>query len=456
MHAVDDPAGLCNNDLVVIGGVFCRILGSCLACGVRFGGILRCGCHRFRGINVHVRQHFLHDTAENLLGIGTVGLLRHVRLVHHHIKNDLGIVNGRCAQEGNHVVLLVSGDFLRRPGLAADLVAFHPCRTTCTGHNAVSGNNMIKVCPQRLCCLLGNGALHHLGLYRLHGSAAAVQNLLHHMGLIVGAAIDNGRKGGNHLDHGGVKALSEGVCCQVGNGHGIRIQHQTSCLARQVNAGAVSDVKDRHIFSKIVHTNAHTHGHKSRVAGLHQCLIRGQIAVAVPVGAADIVFSYVEDTHAGKAVAVPHLAGLQSGGDGHGLHGGTRLKTIRNTVISPDAVISLAQRLVVHGRDLFICIKAGHRQIPGIVQVKVGILRHSQHRAGVGIHDDGRADLTSQSLSGLVGMLLIKLPQLIFHNGLDVGVNGGNDRFAVLGRFHRPFQLGIFIQITVFPAIYSI
>ena len=314
---------------------------------------------------------------------------------------------------------------------------------------------MIQISPQRLRCLLGHGALHHLGLDRLHGGAAAVQNLLHHMRLIVGAAIDNGRKGGNHLDHGGVKALSEGVGRQVGDGHGVRIQHQTGCLARQVNARAVSDVEDRHIFSEIVHTDAHTHGHKGRVAGLHQRLICRQITVAVPVGAANVVLTYVKNSHTGKAVAVPHLARLQTGCNGHGLHGGTRLEAIGNTVVSPDTVICLAQHLVIHGRDLFVCIEAGHRKIPGIVQVKIGILRHGQHRPGVGIHDDGRTDLTAQTFSRLIGMLLIEFPQLRLH-GLDVGVNGGHHGLAVLGGFYCPFQLGILIQIPVFPAIYSI
>lgn len=65
------------------------------------------------------------------------------------------------------------------------------------------------------------------------------------------------------------------------------------CLARQVNARAVSDVEDRHIFSEIVHADALTHGHQRCVAGLHQRLIRRQITVAVPVGAADVVFTYV-------------------------------------------------------------------------------------------------------------------------------------------------------------------
>ena len=50
-------------------------------------------------------------------------------------------------------------------------------------------------------------------------------------------------------------------------------------------------------------------------------------------------------------------------------------------------------------------------------------------------------------------MLMVPLGHIFLHDALNIGVNGGNDDLTVLCGFCRPFQVGPFRQIAVFPSV---
>ena len=84
--------------------------------------------------------------------------------------------------------------------------------------------------------------------------------------------------------------------------------------------------------------------------------------------------------------------------------------------------------------------------IPGIVQVKGIAGGHGQNLPVVGVHGDRRGHLASHGGLPFINIFL--------HNVLNIHINGGDNGLAVFRRFYNLLQIGLVVQITVFPAVY--
>ena len=100
----------------------------------------------------------------------------------------------------------------------------------------------------------GNGLLQHSGFDILYGSAVCRSDLVHNMRLIIIAPVDQGAKACDHLDHGSIKALSEGIGRQFRYSERIFIIDHGHCarLTRQINVCLQSEAKEMLIINKLI------------------------------------------------------------------------------------------------------------------------------------------------------------------------------------------------------------
>ena len=102
-------------------------------------------------------------------------------------------------------------------------------------------------------------------------------------------------------------------------------------------------------------------------------------------------------------------------------------------------------------------IKNRHSQqvflISRIIQIIDRIVGHGQNPACIHFHYDTAHVLRTVAGSDIIFVFLVKLPQIALHDTLNISINGCLDITAVPGRYGRSFQIGIVIQVPVFPPV---
>ena len=93
--------------------------------------------------------------------------------------------------------------------------------------------------------------------------------------------------------------------------------------------------------------------------------------------------------------------------------------------------------------DLLIGIPVS--QISWIIQVIAVLVCHGQNLAVIGIHDNGCAHLASCGILPLV--------QIFLHDFLDIYIDGRNHCISIFSWLDHTFQVGLLIQVSVFPAV---
>ena len=81
------------------------------------------------------------------------------------------------------------------------------------------------------------------------------------------------------------------------------------------------------------------------------------------------------------------------------------------------------------------------------------VARHRINLAVLRISDDDTDVFRTFAVLGIFAVLCIKFSDVLFHNLLDVDIQGGNDCISI-GRFNDcPLQVGVLIQITELSAV---
>ena len=173
--------------------------------------------------------------------------------------------------------------------------------------------------------------------------------------------------------------------------------------------------------------------------------------MSVPVITVDVVISHVQHTAAEIVFVSFEDAGLQPCRYGEGLKSGTRLIGIADAEIIPHGVQDLQLFLVGHGVDLLFCVILC--QVSWLVQVIIGVGCFRQDLAVLRIHDHNGCIFTSFSCGNLIFVLFIKFQDVLFHDTLNLQVNGGHYSIAVHRFLYGLLHCGGVIQIAIFPAV---
>ena len=323
-----------------------------------------------------------------------------------------------------------------------------------------------------------------LRLHILDDGAVAVQNLLHHMWLVVAATVDDAAVRSRHLNHGDVKVLAEGVGREGRTSHVFCIVHEVRGvgLCRQIDAGILTEAEDMLVLHEVLGTFIERGIHKVYVTGLREPHRGIEHAVTVSVMTADtpgmdtVVQLDVALTVEGRVRCDGLL--LQCTGDRDALRYRTRLIGIGYRDVSPHLVpcdlTAIGQdvlgRIVL--RHLILCDCGGIRilstihadgllaaelheiligidravQRTRIVQVKLIGGAHREHLAGIRIHDDRRRHLRAH-------IFCLPLVEVLLQRHLNIRIDGRHDGITVGRLLQYGLQLRIAVEVAVLPAI---
>ena len=209
-------------------------------------------------------------------------------------------------------------------------------------------------------------------------------------------------------------------------------------------------------LTKLRRTDGHTDLHQRHVAGIFHYLRQILGAVSAPVigNTFDVVISHMEGTAAVVSLASVQAADLQPRRHGKGLDRGTRLVGIADDKVPPQPVQRV--QLVLAGHLLQLLFGVIFTQIPGIVQVKIGEGRHGKDLARIRIHHKNRAVLEAFSLTRHVPEPFVKFGQVLLHDRLQIGVDGGDDSVPVDRLLHRLLNVGVRVLVAVAPSVGSV
>ena len=187
--------------------------------------------------------------------------------INHHIDKYLRILNGRKACKGYQVILGRTRLFFRCSRLTAHIVSRHLGRLSGTHLNGLE-HGLLK----EVRCGPGYGFPHQDRFLFLHHGALFIEDLLYHMGFIIGPPVEYGAECSRHLHHGAVIVLPKGIGGQIRRSHIVRRMHKPAgiCLARQVYAGLVAKPENGLVFRKTLPSNHGAHTHHGHITGLHQ------------------------------------------------------------------------------------------------------------------------------------------------------------------------------------------
>ena len=199
-----------------------------------------------------------------------MGLLLSRRIigrVNDHVHKYLRILNGRKSGKGHQIILGASGLLLSRTRLAAHIIANDLGRLSRACLNGLEHGLL-----QEIRGGLGYGLPHQHRLLFLHHGPLLIENLLHHMGFIVGTPVQNRAERRGQLHHGTVVVLSKGIGSQVRRPDVVRTVNQPAGvrLSGQVNPRLVAKPKDALIFGKTLSSYHGSNAHHGHIAGLHQ------------------------------------------------------------------------------------------------------------------------------------------------------------------------------------------
>ena len=328
------------------------------------------------------------------------------------------------------------------------------------------------------------GGAEKLRLHILDDGAVAVQDLLHHMRLIVAAAVDDAAVGCRHLNHGDVIVLAEGVGREGRTSHVFCIVHEVCGvgLRRQVDAGRLTEAEDMLVLHEILGAFIERGVHEVNVTGLRETHRGIEHAVTVPVMTADtpgmdtVVQLDVALAVEGRVRCDGLL--LQCPGEGDALRDRTRLIGIGHRDISPYLVPgdlpAIGQdfigRIVL--RDLILRDRGGVRILTAIYadgllaaelhEILIGINRavqrtrivqveliggaHREHLTGVRIHDDRRRHLRAH-------IFCLPLVEVLLERHLNIRIDGRHDGITIGRLLQYGLQLRIAVEVTILPAV---
>ena len=296
--------------------------------------------------------------------------------------------------------------------------------------------------------------------YVLHGPSVRVQDLLHHMGLIIITAVDDRRKSGSHLYHGRIIALPERAGRKLGHSQRVLVEHRRGIvrLARKVDVRLQAKIEDLLILQIVLIAQHGADLHQSVVAGKHQSPFQGDKSVSGPLRAFDSGLSLHHSLTAiaDKGVGIRNYAQLQGRRHRQRLYRRPRLIAVADAEISPHLVSGVQELFLAHGVRLFLGQISVFHQVVRIVQIVIHIRCHGQNLPVLGIHHDDADILCRRPFCVLIGVILYKLVNVFFHNLLQRRVNGGYHRVSVRGLAHHCGLLQILIQVFVASAVGSI
>ena len=213
------------------------------------------------------------------------------------------------------------------------------------------------------------------------------------------SAVDNRRKGGHHLYHTQVKALTEGTGRQLEASHGGFIENQAFCtgFARKVNSGiltkAIEMVVSQHIRSPEFGADLH----QRIITGPHNRFLKRRRPVTVSImtgnmlrtGTVKQVFTAITE----EAVLRRHFMLIQRCPDGQRFNGGTGFKGITDAEITPYFIIKVHNFFVGHGLYFIFCKIGG--QISRVIQIECRRTGHRQNFARIRIGNNNAGILTA-------------------------------------------------------------
>ena len=167
--------------------------------------------------------------------------------------------------------------------------------------------------------------------------------------------------------------------------------------------------------------------------------------MSIDMGTFDPVAANILSAVAEKCIILTDDAFLKPRRNCHRLRRGTRLVSIIYTEISPHLVPGIHPALIRHGRDLF--LRIGIAQISRIIQIKSAVGGHGKDLTVSRVHGDNSRRLASDPAHPFVDIL--------FHDPLDIHIDGGDDGISVLSGFNDLLHVGLVIQVSILSSVCS-
>ena len=177
----------------------------------------------------------------------------------------------------------------------------------------------------------------------IHHSAAAVPDLLHHMGLVQVAAVDAGGLCGDEGDGGHVEVLAEGIAGQIQLGEVALGHKDAGGLTGQIDAGAIQQTEGAHILVEGIRSQPQATVDEGGVTGVAGGLLQGLMPVAAGVAAVDGLAHDGDGAGAFKGGAHIHHALLQRCRQRQDLEGGAGLIGVVEGLVAPLAQLLIRQ-----------------------------------------------------------------------------------------------------------------
>ena len=321
--------------------------------------------------------------------------------VYHYIDRNLRVIGRRISHKRYNVFIVSTGQCLRRSGLAANHITCRPRRLS---RPLLAGHHRIAEFLDRIAGGLGDRTLQHPGSNIFYGCTIGCGNLVHNMRLIIISAVDKRTKSRDHLDHRGIKALSERICRQVCRPHGIPVEYHgcSPCLSRQINVGFQSHAEQPLVIYEFIFSKRKSHVHQYNVTGTFNSLLYANISVSIGLMAADIMIPYMKFSFTIIVLIPFDRTGFNRCSYRERLRHRSRFIGIRDTVIFPQCIqlpihgciIQTVQDLLRHtlARSDTVFIQQRHSDqivlISRIIQIIIGIIRHPQDPACIDFHND--------------------------------------------------------------------
>ena len=259
------------------------------------------------------------------------------------------------------------------------------------------------------------------------------------------AAVDHSGGGGDHLDGGDADGLAEAAAGQVYQSHVLLFVVEALGLVGQIDAGGAGETVGIEIAGKLLHTQLQSQLDGTHVTAVFQDVRHRFHSVAGTLEAGVVLAQHIVGAVTEHRGIAGDDAGIQSRRGGDGFEYAAGVVQFADGLVAPQNAAGVAQSLlplllVLDGHNGVVLV--GIQDHIGLVGVKVGLGSHGQNSAGVHVHHNG-----GDTVFGIV--LLHRRHEILFHNGLDIGVDGEHHIIAVLGGIdhravcgHFPVQTG--------------
>ena len=390
--------------------------------------------------NIHIRKNFREAVPHDAGREFCIRLVIRIRPVHDDIDQNLGIIDGRKAHEGDNILPHVSRDGLSRAGLAADHIS---SRTGRVARAVRTGNDLLAVGSDPGAGILRNRLLDHVRFDCPDRGTGRTGDLAHDMRLIIITAVDERAETRGHLNHRHVKILPERIGGEIRDPHLVRrVNHAVRAgLIGQIDVGLEPESKDVLEFAEGLLANGKRFLHQSDVAGTLDRLSHRKDAVTVGIVALDRCspLCHGQTSLAQIGLCRGERTALEPGRCRERFCRGTGLIIIGYAVILPERIqifcllliregihILLRQIFVLHRLIVVIKIQLRHTdersRIIRIIQIEARVARHGEHAAGIRIHDDDADIARTVAAARLVLVFIVEFLEILFADCLNIGI----------------------------------